>query len=254
MPSNELRVTKNQSYSSNGMPSIAVGSEGVGAPAVSGNETQKVTRVQTISLPISSKRLEIKGLVPGQIIEIRPNKENASTPPWVPILSSTISVIVGGCIAAAASWWSSRNQARIAVKTIAAQNLREEIKALQDGIVAVESLAISAQISAPGEYFSLFLSKCKAIRPISHLLDSDLERELLQVEAEVNLLIQDATNNSDSVKTQKFFLGARNWESRINERSRSLSNKIAILYPKIISSLTMRKRQAYERLQDRSYG
>lgn len=165
MSSNEPRVPKNHSYSSNGMPSIAVGSEGVGAPAVSGNETQKVTRVQTISLPISSKRLEITGLVPGQIIEIRPNKENASTPPWVPDLSSTISVSVGGCIAAAASWWSSRNQARIAVKTavktIAAQNLREEIKALQDGIVAVESLAISAQISAPGEYFYCFYQRAK---------------------------------------------------------------------------------------------
>lgn len=247
--SNETGVSKTESLASQAIPNIAVGGSRLSTQDRSGKESQNVSNVQAISLPIGSKRLEISGLVPGQIIEIRPSRETSTTPPWAPVLSSTISVIVGGCIAAGASWWTSRNQALTALKTIAAQNLREEIKALQDGIAAVESSSIPAQISAPGEFFSLFISKCKAIRPISHLLDGDLEKELLQVEAEVNQLIKDVMSNSGSTKAQKFLLGAQKWENKVNERAKSLSAKVVSIYPRIVSSLTSRKRQAYERLK-----
>jgi hypothetical protein len=130
---NEPLVPTTQSPVSKAMPNIAVGGDRVTTQARSGKDNQNVTNVQAISLTISSKRLEITGLVTGQIIEIRPSRETSNTPSWAPVLSSTISVLVGGCIAAATSWWTSRNQARTALKSIAAQKLREEIKALLAG-------------------------------------------------------------------------------------------------------------------------
>jgi hypothetical protein len=254
MPSDKPLAPTIQSHASQVAPIIAIGGDRDSTQARPGKENQGATNVQSFSLPITSKGIEIKGLVHGQIIEIRSSREAANLSSWAPILSSSVSVIIGGCIAAAASYFATWSQARSAQKAIAAQNLREEIKTLADWIDAVGSSVNSSQTPGTRESLMLLMSKCKTVKPISHFLDDKLEEELLQLEKEAGELLRRIEGNSRSTAMNKFLLGEERLENQNNDKVRCLNSRAEALLQRLVESITRKKRCTYEKLGELNGG
>lgn len=193
--------------------------------------------------------VEINKPFPRVLIEVSTKSTITQPPTWPASLVPLVSVVLGGLIAAAASWWSSRNQTKAAIRNIAAQVKRDEMVALREGLVKIDEKIIPSD-GEPQAVCSAFLEKYKVIRPISHFLGSDLELELREIETKIDNLSRICIPRSPERSRMMLTKNDQQLDVHIKNEYALMCSKIYAVCEKATRVLVEQKRNIHGELRE----